>query len=231
MFVKATTFAALMATALAQTFSVSTPASLITCQPSLISWTGGTAPFILSVIPGGDVSAAALEYLESSTTSSSYTWTVNLVGGTYITFKVTDATGANVYSAPLTIQAGSSTSCMTTTGGSSSTEAGSSGTAAATDASTTESASTASTEVASSTEVANTTTVATTSATTSAAATTTTSQAVTTATSSTVKASSATVVSSKASTSAAASTTSAAGAMQTGISGVVAAGAIMALIL
>lgn len=75
-----------------------------------------------SVIPGGDVSAAALEYLESSTTSSSYTWTVNLVGGTYVTIKVTDSTGSNVYSAPLTIQSGSSTSCMTTTGGSSSTE-------------------------------------------------------------------------------------------------------------
>ncbi|KAK4684524.1 hypothetical protein P7C73_g5651, partial [Tremellales sp. Uapishka_1] len=92
--------------------TIATPASLIVCQPAALSWSGGTPPYILAVIPGGQVSAAALETLDDAETGTSYTWTVDLAANTYITLKLTDSTGAIAYSSPLTIQAGSSTSCL-----------------------------------------------------------------------------------------------------------------------
>ncbi|WVQ65037.1 uncharacterized protein L199_003207 [Kwoniella botswanensis] len=95
--------------------TINTPASLVQCQPASITFADGTAPYILAVIPGGEVSSAAIETIEDSATSSPVTWTVNLASGTYITLKLTDSTGTIAYSSPLTIQAGSSSSCLNST--------------------------------------------------------------------------------------------------------------------
>ncbi|GFZ45154.1 hypothetical protein JCM24511_02880 [Saitozyma sp. JCM 24511] len=105
----------LAGSALAQTFSINTPPSLVQCQPAAISWVGGTSPYILAAIPGGQVSAAALETIDASETGTSTSWTVNLATGSYITLKLTDATGNIAYSSPLTVQAGSSSSCLNST--------------------------------------------------------------------------------------------------------------------
>lgn len=90
---------------------INTPASLVTCQPTLLSWTGGQAPYFLSIIPGGQASAAALKDLGQQTDNQE-TWTVDLAAGTSITVKLTDSTGNTVYSSPVTIGEGSSTSCI-----------------------------------------------------------------------------------------------------------------------
>ncbi|GFZ42426.1 hypothetical protein JCM24511_00141 [Saitozyma sp. JCM 24511] len=112
MFSKLLVPVALAASALAQTFSINTPPSLVQCQPGQISWVGGTSPFILAAIPAGQTSAAAIETISSSLTASPYTWTVNLASGTNITLKLTDADGNLAYSSPIVIQAGTSTSCL-----------------------------------------------------------------------------------------------------------------------
>lgn len=105
---------------------INTPASLVTCQPTLLSWTGGQAPYFLSIIPGGQASAAALKDLGTQNDNQE-TWTVDLAAGTSITVKLTDSTGNTVYSSPVTIGEGSSTSCVgAAVSGSSSAASGSS---------------------------------------------------------------------------------------------------------
>ncbi|ADV20257.1 hypothetical protein I315_01587 [Cryptococcus gattii Ru294] len=112
MFARALILLAAVAGALAD-LTVSSPASLIQCQPVLLSWSGGTAPYYLAIIPGGQASAAALkDFGEQSGTS--LTWTVDTASGTSVSVKVTDSTGAINYSSPVTIQAGSSDSCVST---------------------------------------------------------------------------------------------------------------------
>ncbi|WRT66315.1 uncharacterized protein IL334_003270 [Kwoniella shivajii] len=105
-------FLALAGSALSADLTIQTPASLITCQPALLSWTGGQSPYYLAVIPGGEPSAAALQDLGEQT-GNSLTWTVNIASGTSITLKVTDSTGTVNYNQAVTIQAGSSTNCLT----------------------------------------------------------------------------------------------------------------------
>ncbi|KAK6910152.1 hypothetical protein I203_104183 [Kwoniella mangroviensis CBS 8507] len=115
MFTKSTillTLGALATSALGADLTISTPASLIQCQPALLSWTGGTAPYYLAVIPGGEPSAAALQDLGEQQ-GNSLTWTVSIASGTSITLKVTDSTGVVNYNQAVTVQAGSSNSCLT----------------------------------------------------------------------------------------------------------------------
>lgn len=52
---------------------VNTPAALVQCQPASITFSGGQAPYFISVLPGGQISAAALEAFPQQTTSP-YTW-------------------------------------------------------------------------------------------------------------------------------------------------------------
>ncbi|WVR05202.1 hypothetical protein IAU60_002214 [Kwoniella sp. DSM 27419] len=115
--------------AVANALTVSTPASLIECQPVQLTWTGGAqAPYYISVIPGGQAGATALENLPEAQ-SSPTTWNVDLAAGTNVTISIRDGSGTVAYSSPVVIQSGSSTSCLGTNSGSSS--AAASGSAAA----------------------------------------------------------------------------------------------------
>lgn len=89
---------------------IQSPASLVQCQPVLLNWNGGSAPYYISVIPGGQASAAALKTF-STQTGNSLTWVVDLPVQE-ITLKIVDASGAINYSSPIPIQAGSDTSCV-----------------------------------------------------------------------------------------------------------------------
>ncbi|KAK8861689.1 hypothetical protein IAR55_002512 [Kwoniella newhampshirensis] len=105
--------AVLAGSALAQ--QINTPASLVECQPASLTFSGGTPPYIIAALPGGQVSAPAIETLSDSLSSSPYTWNVNLPAGTNITLRITDSTGAIGYSSPLAVQAGSSQACLNQT--------------------------------------------------------------------------------------------------------------------
>eukprot|EP01097_Dermamoeba_algensis_P002826 TRINITY_DN2119_c0_g2_i1.p1 TRINITY_DN2119_c0_g2~~TRINITY_DN2119_c0_g2_i1.p1 ORF type:complete len:182 (+),score=27.26 TRINITY_DN2119_c0_g2_i1:193-738(+) len=76
-----------------------------------LSWSGGTAPYFPSIIPGSQPGAAALKEFPS-TTSTSQVWTVDIAQGTPITIQVRDSTGALQYSSAITIQNSSDSSCV-----------------------------------------------------------------------------------------------------------------------
>ena len=52
--------AAATATLVAAQLRIETPTNLAVCQPALLSWAGGESPYYVSVIPGGQPSAASL---------------------------------------------------------------------------------------------------------------------------------------------------------------------------
>lgn len=96
--------------AVASALTVNTPASAVQCQPVSLGWGDGTAPFYVSIIPGGQPSAAALQNLPTQD-GTSYTWMVDVPAGTSITVKVVDSTGDVNYSDQITIQQGTTTEC------------------------------------------------------------------------------------------------------------------------
>ncbi|BGP30405.1 hypothetical protein JCM10296v2_002159 [Rhodotorula toruloides] len=88
------------------------------CQPYLVTWAGGQAPYFVRVLPGGQLSAAPLATLDQQPTSDTqYTWTVNIPAGTSITLTITDSTGATAATAPVTINQGAS-GCLNAQGSS-----------------------------------------------------------------------------------------------------------------
>ncbi|KAB5596115.1 hypothetical protein CTheo_387 [Ceratobasidium theobromae] len=107
--------------------SINSPASVVQCQPVQLSWTASRTPVI---IPGGQAGAAALEDLGSQS-GSSMTWTANIASGTSITIQLRDSTGAIAYSAAVTVQPSSDSSCLGAQGPGSSSAGGSSSSAAA----------------------------------------------------------------------------------------------------
>jgi len=90
-----------------------TAASAVQCESVLLEWTGGESPYYISVLPGGQVSAAPLEIFPTQT-GTSYTWNVDLAAGTSLTLQIRDATGSISYSAPFTVQPSSDSSCVGT---------------------------------------------------------------------------------------------------------------------
>jgi len=97
------------------TLTINTPAVATECEPLLITWSGGTGPYFLTVHPGASPSAAALITF-GTVNGTSFTWSaVNEQANTSLDLAVSDSTGATSQSAPFTVQAGTSTSCLNTT--------------------------------------------------------------------------------------------------------------------
>lgn len=133
-FAVASAFTAVYAQGTAGNLVIQSPASLVECQPALLSFSGGSAPYYISVLPGGQSTAAALEQFPQQS-GNTYTWTVDLASGQDVTFSIRDSTGLVNYSAQLPIQSGSDTSCLngggsSSSGGSSSASSGGSSSAA-----------------------------------------------------------------------------------------------------
>lgn len=108
--------------AAASAATINTPASITQCQPAALSWQGATGTVRLSILPGGEVSAAPIENLPDQTgASGSYVWTVNVAAGTNITITINDGSGMPNYASPLVVLPSSDSSCLN--GGSSSSAA------------------------------------------------------------------------------------------------------------
>ncbi|KAF8520518.1 hypothetical protein JB92DRAFT_3111729 [Gautieria morchelliformis] len=90
---------------------INTPASITECQPTQLGFSGGQPPYFLSILPGGQVGAAPIENLGTQS-GTSLTWNADIASGTSITFQIKDSTGATAFSAIVTVQAGSDTSCV-----------------------------------------------------------------------------------------------------------------------
>ncbi|KAG0705658.1 hypothetical protein DFH29DRAFT_872834 [Suillus ampliporus] len=110
--------------------TINTPANVVECQPILFSWSGGTAPYYLTLVPGGQSMAAPIKSFPTQT-GTSYTWNVDLQANTLFNIALKDSTGTTAYSDTVTIMPGSDITCVNTAvneGGSSSGSAATTGT-------------------------------------------------------------------------------------------------------
>lgn len=94
--------------------TINTPSNVVECEPIQFTWTAGTSPYYLSLIPAGQPSASPLKTFPTQS-GTSYTWNVDLQSGTSVSAEIKDSTGAINYSDSFTIMAGTSTSCANTT--------------------------------------------------------------------------------------------------------------------
>ncbi|KII89930.1 hypothetical protein PLICRDRAFT_697750 [Plicaturopsis crispa FD-325 SS-3] len=92
--------------------TINTPVNVVECQPLQFTWTGGTGPYFLSLVPGGQSMAAAIKQFPEQQ-GTSYTWNVDLPQNTQFNIALKDSTGATAYSDVATVLAGS-TSCENT---------------------------------------------------------------------------------------------------------------------
>ncbi|KAI0078794.1 hypothetical protein K474DRAFT_1659972 [Panus rudis PR-1116 ss-1] len=97
--------AVMAASAAAQGPMINTPEGVIVCQPLLLTWSGGTPPYFLSILPGGQPSAAPLEQFTDLQTTS-FTWKVDQPAGTSLGLTIRDSTGASGQSAPFDVHSG-----------------------------------------------------------------------------------------------------------------------------
>ncbi|KAG2744688.1 hypothetical protein P692DRAFT_20955394 [Suillus brevipes Sb2] len=63
--------------------TINTPANVVECQPILFSWTGGQAPYYLTLVPGGQSMASPIKSFPTQT-GTSYTWNVDLQANTIL---------------------------------------------------------------------------------------------------------------------------------------------------
>ncbi|GAA93633.1 uncharacterized protein L969DRAFT_43826 [Mixia osmundae IAM 14324] len=85
---------------------IDTPASLVFGQPALLAYAGGVPPWFLSVLPGGQPTAAPLRtFPRQNNTADGLTWNVDLQPGTNVSLQVRDGKGRLGYSSPVIILA------------------------------------------------------------------------------------------------------------------------------
>jgi len=92
--------------------TINTPQNVVECEPILLTWLGGTPPYFLSILPGGQPGAAAVEDFGQQN-GTSLTWNANVAAGTSLGLTLRDSTGATAESAAFTVLAGSSSACVT----------------------------------------------------------------------------------------------------------------------
>merc|ERR1711939_295205 len=99
------------------------PLTVYTCQPAAITFSGGTAPYYISVLPGGATGGERLETFPTQSSSGRYTWNVDLAAGQNVTLAIVDSTGVSNFSGQIPILQGASTDCLSGGGSSGSTSA------------------------------------------------------------------------------------------------------------
>ncbi|KIM85025.1 hypothetical protein PILCRDRAFT_67223 [Piloderma croceum F 1598] len=112
--------------------TVNTPQGVTECEPFEFTWTGGTPPYFLSLIPGATrfyphiLQRPIKQFPPIQGTS--YTWLVDLQANTNFIASLKDDTGTQAFAALATINAGtdSSAASATPTGAASSHSGGSS---------------------------------------------------------------------------------------------------------
>jgi len=96
-----------------QPLQVNSLTGVIECDPILITWSGGTPPYFLTLIPAGQPSAPAIKEFPTQQ-GTSYTWIVDLPAGTAFATQIKDSTGLPAFSGNQQVEAGSSSSCVNT---------------------------------------------------------------------------------------------------------------------
>jgi len=110
-FVRAFFIAALAARhVIAEDLTLSTP-TLTQCQKTSITWTGGDANFLVSVVPASDPCADSIVDIPQ-TGQNSLEWTAVIPAGSKVELMVEDSTGAESWSGVITVGASNDTSCI-----------------------------------------------------------------------------------------------------------------------
>jgi len=63
--------------------STTTPTSLVTCEPTSFTISGGLEPYFISILPGGQTGADPLEILPNLDTAGPVTWVVDQPAGEF----------------------------------------------------------------------------------------------------------------------------------------------------
>ncbi|KAJ7446906.1 hypothetical protein B0H11DRAFT_2083758, partial [Mycena galericulata] len=84
--------------------TVKTPSDAAVCSTVDLSWQGGIAPWLLSIVSSTPPNAA-VETL-GTTSDTIFGWTVDLTAGTSVILQVQDSAGDSAQSSPFTIQPG-----------------------------------------------------------------------------------------------------------------------------
>lgn len=92
--------------------TINTPSNVVVCEPILLTWGGGTPPYIVSVLPAASPSGPAVVTFPQ-TSATELTWLVNQQANTMLSLSVRDNTGGSDPSAPFTVLSGSNSSCVT----------------------------------------------------------------------------------------------------------------------
>lgn len=88
---------------------INTPDSLTQCVPVLLTWVGGTPPYVLDV----RLNATGPLFQEyTGLTGDSFTWETNLTTEFVIGFELTDSTGISVASSTFSIQPSVNDTCL-----------------------------------------------------------------------------------------------------------------------
>ncbi|KAF9468124.1 hypothetical protein BDZ94DRAFT_1294593 [Collybia nuda] len=93
---------------------IETPTNAVQCQPLLLTWSDGKAPFFVSVIPGGQPAAPAVKTFPPQD-GNSMTWVVDIARGVSLTMSLKDGTGAQAYSDIFVINDSSDNKCVNST--------------------------------------------------------------------------------------------------------------------
>ncbi|KAG6810389.1 hypothetical protein H0H92_012072 [Tricholoma furcatifolium] len=91
-------------------FTINTPSNAVVCEPLLISWTGGIAPYYLSVVPAVLPQNSLAEF--GGIDAESFTWTVNVEGGTSVGLSITDGNGEAAQSPWFAVHPGPNSDCL-----------------------------------------------------------------------------------------------------------------------
>jgi hypothetical protein len=108
-FARLAALAALVSTAFGITIDTPSESGLVVCQPFLITWHDGVAPYFPTVVAPGP---GQLYKQFDQTDATSLTWKVDLPVGTVVNLGIKDSTGAQQYSASVTIKESKDTSCL-----------------------------------------------------------------------------------------------------------------------
>jgi len=103
--------AAAIPAAIGANITINSPANVVACQPTQFVWSGGVGPYFLSLLPPGQIQAPAIKDFPTQT-GTSYTWLVDLAQGTSFTGEVKDSQGNTAYTSIITIEPGTTLSCI-----------------------------------------------------------------------------------------------------------------------
>lgn len=91
--------------------AVDTPCALVQCNETLLTWSGGSSPYYVFIVPGSDPDGPLLEDLGEQD-GTNMTWTVNLSAGTSVILAIRDSEAVSIQSDVVQIRNSTNNCCL-----------------------------------------------------------------------------------------------------------------------